>query len=1137
MKILSQQELTEMFSNVKMIISFNQTLLKDLEEDQAKAETEQRVGKIFCGITPYLNMYKQFCSDQTQSLNTRKRLKDTNQQFSEFLEKQQYNPESKLLVLSDFLIKPLQRICKYPLLLERITKYTTKDHSDYQSLKDAIAMMEDVVSQIDERKQVIENLRRMIDVQSMFETEEFTVVEPGRKYVFETEIVLMMRPSGNVRREGKKRHMFVFSDVILIAGPARTKNKMDVRVVYLVEHCDFVELADALGDNDPEPDCFGFLIVEHSAPEEEPPPAPCVVVAPTAEDKKKWQTMLSDVKRDRLEALQLLPAAVRRRRFISKKFMSLDEQLSGSANILTEPKSEPFVKIKSIVGHQRSLQCLAEFKGTVWSADSTGLIRVWNPVSYTQSFAADTCVGSTIVSMLPVGNNMWCACESGLCILNEKGELIKKAGGACFSLLCQYPKSASVPQSIWVGMLNSIRIYDSESFLLNTELPSPDLELKGFTALAQVGDTIWSGCGVHIYVWDTANNQRLTKKIVAPGKIQCMASTEGVVWTGSDDQTIRVWRTSTFECVHVIEAHQGPVKNLLAFGPFFWSCSWDKTVKAWDTKSYKPIAHIADLHEDTISAILVVWSNKTQSWCLWTGSYDRTISVSRIPKSVMPPVTTEVDIKDSKFAKLVKRNDEGRSVRLVTPNAMHTVVWSTYSGGVVRLWDAQTLVMTKEITLPSEVIFILSVGPHMWVATVNQVHVMNDEGAIVKDIAVQFMCMCAVDSSVWLATSNSIQIFCGKKLELTDKFSVNVKLRLMVQVSDENVWGATSNTVSVYSIATHELTKTFKAHVSKINQIVPHEGTIWTCSNDKTIKVWDEPSAETLFQIQAHEGYVLGLAHFGTHVWSCSWDKLIKIWDVKTLKCVETLEYHQDAVNAIAGTWNEKMRNWLAWSGSSDKTLVMSKVRKCTLEIPRNKARVKASSVRHSFMKNKPNKLSSGSRDSATKSSRSTPSSPRAKSHDESRSPPKSPQISPPTSPTVQQAVAPTTFAEGHFALSPDDAEKSARLQSLSKLATGTRTGKRVKATGLVSAATCPNPTGASRASGDEADTSSILYTSTPNVNAASARSADSKARAEKARMAMLKNKHMGTQQMSPDLMASEVFKAKQNLQMPKDDK
>src|SRR3990167_2876140 len=65
----------------------------------------------------YFKMYKVYCANQTNSLQTVEVLMKKNPQFKKNLDICHRDPSCKGLFLQSFLIKPIQRVCKYPLLL------------------------------------------------------------------------------------------------------------------------------------------------------------------------------------------------------------------------------------------------------------------------------------------------------------------------------------------------------------------------------------------------------------------------------------------------------------------------------------------------------------------------------------------------------------------------------------------------------------------------------------------------------------------------------------------------------------------------------------------------------------------------------------------------------------------------------------------------------------------------------------------------------------------------------------------------------------------------------------------------------------------------------------------------------------
>lgn len=66
--------------------------------------------------------YVRFCSCQLTAAMTLQKLTETNPAFCEVTKKCQSDHRTKGLPLSSFLIKPMQRITKYPLLVQKVRK-------------------------------------------------------------------------------------------------------------------------------------------------------------------------------------------------------------------------------------------------------------------------------------------------------------------------------------------------------------------------------------------------------------------------------------------------------------------------------------------------------------------------------------------------------------------------------------------------------------------------------------------------------------------------------------------------------------------------------------------------------------------------------------------------------------------------------------------------------------------------------------------------------------------------------------------------------------------------------------------------------------------------------------------------------
>lgn len=68
--------------------------------------------------------------------------------------------------LEGFLLTPVQKICKYPLQLKELLKYTHLDHPDYLNLEKALEMMKKTAILINETKRKMESLEKLAQWQT-----------------------------------------------------------------------------------------------------------------------------------------------------------------------------------------------------------------------------------------------------------------------------------------------------------------------------------------------------------------------------------------------------------------------------------------------------------------------------------------------------------------------------------------------------------------------------------------------------------------------------------------------------------------------------------------------------------------------------------------------------------------------------------------------------------------------------------------------------------------------------------------------------------------------------------------------------------------------------------------------------------
>jgi RhoGEF domain len=186
-KLLEPSDIVDVFSNVSVLITINKELLTDLEKERHRSRVEQRRMKVaptFLQLADFLKMYSVYCNNQAHAFATVEALQRRSKRFREFLETAMSVPQTKGLSLLSFLIKPVQRICKYPLLIRQLLEHTPASHPDRLGLEEAQRKIQECVESINESKRAAENVRRIVDCQNrLHEGERLSLLTGSRRFV------------------------------------------------------------------------------------------------------------------------------------------------------------------------------------------------------------------------------------------------------------------------------------------------------------------------------------------------------------------------------------------------------------------------------------------------------------------------------------------------------------------------------------------------------------------------------------------------------------------------------------------------------------------------------------------------------------------------------------------------------------------------------------------------------------------------------------------------------------------------------------------------------------------------------------------------------------------------------------------
>nr|XP_018900306.1 PREDICTED: protein still life, isoforms C/SIF type 2 isoform X2 [Bemisia tabaci] len=171
---LSSAEINTLFGNIQEIVAFQRQFLQNLDEAlevEPDFELFQQpsqfknvlfsIGSAFLYYVNHFKLYSSFCASHSKAQKVL-HPNQGNQALQEFLAAR--NPKQQhSSTLESYLIKPIQRILKYPLLLQQLRNLTDPQTDEHLHLVEALKGMEKVAEHINEMQRIHEEYGAIFD--------------------------------------------------------------------------------------------------------------------------------------------------------------------------------------------------------------------------------------------------------------------------------------------------------------------------------------------------------------------------------------------------------------------------------------------------------------------------------------------------------------------------------------------------------------------------------------------------------------------------------------------------------------------------------------------------------------------------------------------------------------------------------------------------------------------------------------------------------------------------------------------------------------------------------------------------------------------------------------------------------------
>ncbi|XP_040831377.1 pleckstrin homology domain-containing family G member 3 isoform X3 [Ochotona curzoniae] len=257
--LLKPEQVSALFGNIESIYALNSQLLRDLDSCNSDPVA---VASCFVERSQEFDIYTQYCNNYPNSVAALTECMRDKQQAKFFRERQALLQHS--LPLGSYLLKPVQRILKYHLLLQEIAKHFDDEEDGFEVVEDAIDTMTCVAWYINDMKRRHEHAVRLQEIQSLL------INWKGPDLTTYGELVL--EGTFRVHRVRNERTFFLFDKTLLI-----TKKRGDHFVYKGHIPCSSLMLIESTRDSL----CFTVTHYKHSKQQYS-------IQAKTVEEKRNW---------------------------------------------------------------------------------------------------------------------------------------------------------------------------------------------------------------------------------------------------------------------------------------------------------------------------------------------------------------------------------------------------------------------------------------------------------------------------------------------------------------------------------------------------------------------------------------------------------------------------------------------------------------------------------------------------------------------------------------------------------------------------------------------------------------------------------------------------------------------------------
>ncbi|CAH1262928.1 PLEKHG1 [Branchiostoma lanceolatum] len=279
---ITAEDVSSLFGNMEQIYDFNSGLLKNLENCRLRAV---KVAECFVEKAKEFHIYTQYCTNYPSAVAVLTECTQ-NRVMNDFFKERQAVLKHNL-PLGAYLLKPVQRVLKYHLLLQDIANNYEGEDEGHSTIKEALDTMTQVAHHINEMKKKHEDMLYVQEIQSQ--------LSGWDGHDLTTYGELLLEGSFRMSRARNDRHLYLFEKMLLVTKKLPSGLQCKTHIL-----CSNLMIVESIS-NQPN----GFHVIPFDNPKVQ-----YTFQAKTLEQKRLWTKQLKTLILENLNAV--IPTSARK---------------------------------------------------------------------------------------------------------------------------------------------------------------------------------------------------------------------------------------------------------------------------------------------------------------------------------------------------------------------------------------------------------------------------------------------------------------------------------------------------------------------------------------------------------------------------------------------------------------------------------------------------------------------------------------------------------------------------------------------------------------------------------------------------------------------------------------------------------